>query len=358
MTMFRKVFSNHLAAKDDGATEATLEEDVTALEAGPAEADADALQSDTDQVTDVRATLAAALDGLDTTPHPPKEDRSPAPTATDNDDLHLNPADPADLRGDDAVQDGGDTQPAAPNDQPAPESLAARAAHAHQQILATQASSPPAPDAPMPAPAQGLRLVSEADEVGLSSPSSASPDRGEAQTNVAPISVRPPAAPPVVPAPENPGVAHSAGRARTRLLGFGAGATSAFDPFAEPQAAPSTPTHPTGWLVVTKGPGAGASFPLYAGVAMVGRGEDQPIRLDFGDQTISRQNHAAVAYDPEDNAFYLGHGGKSNIIKLNRKPVLSTEQMHHADTIRIGETELRLVALCGDDFQWGVTDAT
>lgn len=146
-----------------------------------------------------------------------------------------------------------------------------------------------------------------------------------------------------------------AGRARTRLLGFDAGAETANDPFGQPvtDASQAPRTHPTGWIVIVDGPGQGHSFAVYSGVAMVGRGEDQHIRLDFGDMAISRQNHAAVAYDAEENRFYLGHGGKSNIMRLNDRPVLSTEDLAHGDTIRIGETTLRFVALCGAGFHWG-----
>lgn len=158
---------------------------------------------------------------------------------------------------------------------------------------------------------------------------------------------------PAAPATDAP--KRRAGRARTRLLGFDPGGGTTIDPFAKMAATTAAPVQgfPTGWLVVAKGPGQGQFFPLYNGVAMVGRGEDQAIRLDFGDSAISRQNHAAFAYDAEDNRFYLGHGGKSNIIRLNDRPVLSTEDLTHGDIIRIGETTLRFVALCGEDFQWG-----
>ncbi|MFN6925957.1 MAG: hypothetical protein ACK4P8_09950, partial [Tabrizicola sp.] len=54
---------------------------------------------------------------------------------------------------------------------------------------------------------------------------------------------------------------------------------------------------PTGWLIIKAGPGRGAAFPLAQGVSQIGRGSDQTIALDFGDMAISRQNHAAVAYD-------------------------------------------------------------
>jgi hypothetical protein len=143
-----------------------------------------------------------------------------------------------------------------------------------------------------------------------------------------------------------------AGRVRTRLLGF-TGGDSALprDPMHSARTAAPVP-FPVGWIVVTRGPGRGAHFPLAAGVSLVGRGAENSVCLDFGDTAISRQNHAAIAYDDEAQGFYLGHGGKSNIIRLNGRPVLSTEEIGHGDEIRIGETVLRLVALCGSGFSW------
>lgn len=160
-----------------------------------------------------------------------------------------------------------------------------------------------------------------------------------------------PVAPPSPPVPQ--AGRRTGGRARTRLLGFDPGVDDAKDIFAETDATPPVAqVFPTGWIVIASGPGQGHFFPLFNGVAMVGRGEDQAIRLDFGDGAISRKNHAAIAYDNEDNKFYLGHGGKSNIMRLNGRPVLATEDLSHGDVIRIGETTLRFVALCDDGFTW------
>ena len=109
---------------------------------------------------------------------------------------------------------------------------------------------------------------------------------------------------------------------------------------------------PTGWLVVTEGPGRGTAVALHEGVSQIGRGDDQAVQLDFGDNSISRENHAAVAYDEEARAFFLGHGGKTNIVRLNGTPVLSTEPLNHDDLIRIGETTMRFVAFCNSSFSW------
>lgn len=150
----------------------------------------------------------------------------------------------------------------------------------------------------------------------------------------------------------------NAGRVKTRLLGFNQAEEETDDPLGNASASTATAQRekfPVGWLVVVDGPGVGHAFSIFTGASVIGRGEDQMIRLDFGDNSISRNNHAAIAYDEESNKFYIGHGGKSNIIRRNARPVLSTEELHHADLLRIGETTLRFVALCGSDFQWTIS---
>ncbi len=145
-----------------------------------------------------------------------------------------------------------------------------------------------------------------------------------------------------------------ANRVKTRLLGFASAedlGANVFD--AQRNKAPSgVVMEPVGWLIVLDGPGRGASFPLLSGVSQIGRGADQAVRLDFGDTSISRDNHASIAFDEEQHKFFIGHGGKSNLVRLNNKPILSTEEMSHHDMIRIGETTLRFIALCGPEFSW------
>ncbi|MBM7067976.1 FHA domain-containing protein [Actibacterium sp. 188UL27-1] len=143
-------------------------------------------------------------------------------------------------------------------------------------------------------------------------------------------------------------------RTKTRLLGFEKTESDVVDLFdgSSKSAQVGRAKFPVGWLIVTEGPGRGESFALVAGMSQIGRGEDQAVQLDFGDTAISRTNHAAVAYDPETHKFLLGHGGKSNIVRLNDMPVISTEPMGDGDIIRLGETTLRFVALCNDTFNW------
>ncbi|MEM9476084.1 MAG: FHA domain-containing protein [Pseudomonadota bacterium] len=170
-----------------------------------------------------------------------------------------------------------------------------------------------------------------------------------------------PAAAPAAPAePAEPQQARRrAGRVKTRLLGFNRAEDAAPDPFENAPAAQIAHTmFPVGWIMVIKGPGRGSCFTLFSGASKIGRGEGQAIRLDFGDTSISRDNHAAVAYDEEQRQFYLGHGGKANLVRLNDMPVLSTEPLTDGDLIRIGETTLQFVAFCSEEFAWADTEET
>ncbi|MEJ6388030.1 FHA domain-containing protein [Gymnodinialimonas ulvae] len=141
-------------------------------------------------------------------------------------------------------------------------------------------------------------------------------------------------------------------RAKTRIIGF-----HAEDVTADPAgAAAKGPVYPAGFLVVIDGPGRGAHFIVTTHVSTIGRGTDQDVSLDFGDESISRSGHASVMYDPEQNCFFLGHGNKANAVRRNGMPVLATEKLDHGDDIRIGKTTLRFHAFCGADFTWGDAD--
>lgn len=196
-------------------------------------------------------------------------------------------------------------------------------------------------------------------EEGRASSEQQAPDNSPANSEepANPAEQQPPAAAPA-PAPaaasdEAPPKRRSS-RVKTTLLGFDRSDGRTEDLFKEAKVTKTTEISkfPTGWLVVTEGPGRGTAIALHEGVSQIGRGDDQTVQLDFGDNSISRDNHAAVAYDEETRAFYLGHGGKTNIVRLNGTPVLSTEQLNNDDQIRIGETTLRFVAFCNGSFSW------
>ncbi len=170
------------------------------------------------------------------------------------------------------------------------------------------------------------------------------------------------------PAPAQPEAApRRPTRTKTRVLGFEAQPTAVVPLFEAPDGspiptAPAAPgkgyvMFPAGWLVVKDGPGKGASFALSQGVSQIGRSSDQTVALDFGDMAVSRQNHAAIAYDPVTHQFHIGHGGKSNLVRLNGHPLLSTEPAGDGDEIQIGETTLLLKIFCTPEFNWSTYEA-
>ena len=226
-----------------------------------------------------------------------------------------------------------------PQDQPEMHDL--RAA-----LLAPEPASPGADDDPSASDEANNRDEPDSVWNAWDSPDEPASDQDAAETAEAPVAQ--------VPTPALGRAGRGAGRVKTRLLGFQQQHGGPQDVIGLDGAVADGPVtmFPVGWLVVVDGHGKGHSFALSAGVSQIGRGDDQTVRMDFGDTSISRQNHAAIAYDDEQNCFYLGHGGKSNLVRLNGKPVLATEELHSNDEIRIGETRLVFIALCGPEFSW------
>lgn len=143
-------------------------------------------------------------------------------------------------------------------------------------------------------------------------------------------------------------------RNRTRLLGVENSDGKIVDLFSSSAEAPApvSTKFPVGWIIVLDGPGRGECFTLQSGKSTIGRGDDQTIQLDFGDDAISRSEHAAIVFDPEEFRFHLGQGGKSNTVYLNGSPVTSNVFLKHMDRIILGETTVQLIGLCNKYFNW------
>ena len=145
--------------------------------------------------------------------------------------------------------------------------------------------------------------------------------------------------------------------ARTRIYRSGAAESG------QEEAAPGIPVArepqssamddpPAGWLVVVRGPGQGNFVAVGNGSNSVGRDESERVRIDFGDDTISRQNHSTITYDPRGKKFYLHHGAGKNLTYLEGNPVLTPTELPGFSRITIGDTELLFVPLCCEQFDW------
>lgn len=106
-----------------------------------------------------------------------------------------------------------------------------------------------------------------------------------------------------------------------------------------------------GWLVVINGNGRGRDLRIPLGQSKIGR-ERGDIVLNFGDTSISREKHAMLAYDPQENIFFIACGDGRNPTKVNGKMLMNTKMLNPFDRIRFGNTDLLFVPLCGDHFNW------
>jgi FHA domain len=108
-----------------------------------------------------------------------------------------------------------------------------------------------------------------------------------------------------------------------------------------------------GWLVVVCGPGLGAFRPIYEGNNAVGRGSDQRIPIDFGDNTISSAEQAYIRYDSMDRSFlFVPNLSKTNVVAVNNKKPTGAVKLEHMDVITMGRTQLAFVPFCGEEFDW------
>ncbi|MCV6600068.1 MAG: FHA domain-containing protein [Cohaesibacter sp.] len=158
-------------------------------------------------------------------------------------------------------------------------------------------------------------------------------------------------------APKSPSLPEESDQVRTTIISSHRGSgTSAETERAESSQTAPDPDHDyelvVGWLVIVKGPGKGCSLEIYYGMNSIGRGPQERICLDYGDSTISREAHAYVTYDEKQADFYISHGGKSNLVRLNDKPVLAPEALKQGDRIEMGKTHLMFVPLCNESFNW------
>jgi len=107
----------------------------------------------------------------------------------------------------------------------------------------------------------------------------------------------------------------------------------------------------TGWLVAISGPERGKDYRITAERNFIGRSPDMDIQITE-DESVSRDNHAAVSYSPKHNIFRIYPGESKGLVYLNEQEVLTPETLKSHDIIEVGQTRLMFVPFCGDAFVW------
>lgn len=106
-----------------------------------------------------------------------------------------------------------------------------------------------------------------------------------------------------------------------------------------------------GWLVCVNGPDKGCDYRLRGEKNFIGRGSSMDVCIAH-DETISRENHAAVSYNPKKKSFKILPGEGRGLVYLNSEEVDGPKDIGHGDMIELGQTSLMFVPLCGEDFDW------
>jgi hypothetical protein len=117
-----------------------------------------------------------------------------------------------------------------------------------------------------------------------------------------------------------------------------------------------TGTNPVvGWLVAIDGPCKGRDFRVYSEGNSIGRDIDNKIVIQ--DETVSRNKHAILYYDPrsEDAAYHI-QAGDGPMTYLNSQAVMQPTRLKAYDILSLGKTKLLFVPLCNQDFRWTVDE--
>ena len=107
-----------------------------------------------------------------------------------------------------------------------------------------------------------------------------------------------------------------------------------------------------GWLVCLEGPDRGRDFRLHSEKNFIGRASTMDVCIP-NDDTISREKHGVVIFDPKKLIFWILPGDASGLVYLNGEIVHSPTQIKADDALEVGQSKLVLVPFCGEKYNWG-----
>lgn len=132
------------------------------------------------------------------------------------------------------------------------------------------------------------------------------------------------------------------------------GATTFVDPFVTTSVgnSQSSRTRPVvGWLVCVEGAPRGRDFRIHSQYNYIGRARHMDICIE-GDNSISAENAAILAYDDQQKIFFFAPGQGRNLVRVNGKAVLSPVELQAYDRLTVGKSVFLFIPLCGERFDW------
>lgn len=106
-----------------------------------------------------------------------------------------------------------------------------------------------------------------------------------------------------------------------------------------------------GWLVCVEGVERGRDYRICSERNFIGRDAKMDICIG-GDDSISRENHAIISFNPKKCSFLLTPGESRGIVYLNDDEVAVPMELQAYDTIELGQTKLMFLPWCGEKFKW------
>ncbi len=106
-----------------------------------------------------------------------------------------------------------------------------------------------------------------------------------------------------------------------------------------------------GWLVCLEGPDRGQDFRLHSEKNFIGRSAAMDVCI-AGDESVSRDKHATLTFEPKKQSFWLIPGDSSGLVYLNGEVVHAPLQISGGDLIEVGKSKLVLTPFVGENFRW------
>lgn len=106
-----------------------------------------------------------------------------------------------------------------------------------------------------------------------------------------------------------------------------------------------------GWLVCIDGADKGRDYRIHTERNFIGRAPSMDICIS-GDETISRERHAILSFDPKKKQFWIQPGESTGLVYLNGEAVYVPQQLNPRDTIEFGQTKVVFVPFVNETFQW------
>ena len=106
-----------------------------------------------------------------------------------------------------------------------------------------------------------------------------------------------------------------------------------------------------GWFVCTEGEDKGRDYRIKTERNFIGRGTNMDIMIN-GDDSISRENHASITFNPRNLKFTVATGEGRGLIYLNGEVIETSTEVSSYDELEIGNTKLVFIPFITESFEW------